>query len=40
MDVLWEKLIPVLMDEYPQEDDETGNDYQERLKESFYSQTE
>lgn len=37
MDTLWDKLIPVLMERYPQEDGEDNNLYLERIKKEFYS---
>lgn len=37
MDTLWDKLIPVLMERYPQEDGEDSNLYLERIKKEFYS---
>lgn len=37
MDTLWDKLIPVLMEKYPQEKGEDQNIYFERIKEEFYS---
>lgn len=36
MDTLWEKIIPVLMDEYPKEKNEADNDYYDRIKSEFY----
>lgn len=37
MDTLWDKLIPVLMKRYPQEDGEDNNLYLDRIKDQFYS---
>jgi hypothetical protein len=37
MDTLWSKLIPVLMEKYPQQSDEDDNAYLERIKKEFYS---
>lgn len=36
MDTLWEKVIPILMEKYPQKDGEDQNLYNERIKEEFY----
>ncbi len=36
MDTLWEKLIPVLMETYPQQDEENQNDYLQRIEKEFY----
>lgn len=40
MDVLWEKLIPALMEQNPQGTDETTNDYMQRIKDEFYDASE
>ncbi|MBM7705766.1 hypothetical protein JOD03_000667 [Chryseomicrobium aureum] len=40
MDVLWEKLISALMEQYPQGADETTNDYMQRIKDEFYDASE
>lgn len=37
MDTLWDKLMPVLMARYPQEDGEDSNLYLDRIKDEFYS---
>lgn len=37
LDTLWNKLIPVLMKEHPQQDGEDDNDYMDRIKAEFYS---
>jgi len=37
MDTLWDKLMPVLMEHYPQEDGEDSNLYLDRIKDEFYS---
>ncbi|OEC02144.1 hypothetical protein GY31_08965 [Lysinibacillus sphaericus] len=37
MDTLWDKLMPVLMERYPQEDGEDSNLYLDRIKDEFYS---
>lgn len=37
MDTLWNKLIPVLMEKYPQQSNEDDNAYLERIKKEFYS---
>lgn len=36
MDTLWEKLLPVLMENQPQKEDEDNNEYLERIKMEFY----
>lgn len=40
MDVLWDKIIPVLMKTYPQYEDENENNYFDRIKENFYKHIE
>lgn len=37
MDTLWDKLMPVLLERYPQEDGEDSNLYLDRIKDQFYS---
>lgn len=37
MDTLWDKLMPVLMARYPQEDGEDSNLYLDRIKDEFHS---
>jgi hypothetical protein len=37
MDTLWDKLMPVLLERYPQEDGEDPNLYLDRIKNEFYS---
>ena len=37
MDTLWDKLMPVLLERYPQEDGEDSNLYLDRIKDEFYS---
>ncbi len=37
MDTLWDKLMPVLLEWYPQEEGEDNNLYLDRIKDQFYS---
>ncbi|TKI47535.1 hypothetical protein [Lysinibacillus tabacifolii] len=37
IDTLWDKLMPVLMARFPQEDGEDSNLYLDRIKDEFYS---
>ena len=37
MDTLWDKLMPVLLERYPQEEGEDSNLYLDRIKDEFYS---
>ena len=37
MDTLWDKLIPVLMEQHPQKDGEDDNQYLERIRKEFHS---
>ena len=39
IDTLWEKLIPVLMDKHPKNQDEKDDEYLQRIKDEFYSHT-
>ncbi|WP_040758729.1 hypothetical protein [Sporosarcina newyorkensis] len=37
MDVLWERLTPIVMDEYPKQNGESEQSHSQRIKEEFFS---